>query len=276
MNGRFAPVRLQAVATLALLAPWAAAHAEVAGAPAEGPWRFGLSIYGYLPSLSSGASVPTSPGGATIDVNASKIVDSLKFTFMGSLDATNGRYGFFTDFIYLDLGGDKQFSRDFTINHRPIPIGTSADLDWGLKGVIWTLGGQYRIPTDPRWRLDAVAGARLFSLEPSLSWSIHGDLGGIAPYARNGQAGSTQHVWDGIVGAKGRYAINDRWSVPFYADVGAGESRLTWQAAAGVSYAFDWGELTGMWRYISYEFKSGSPVHDIKLNGPMIGATFRW
>lgn len=40
--------------------------------------------------------------------------------------------------------------------------------------------------------------------------------------------------------------------------------------------AFDWGEITSMWSYISYEFKSGSQLQDIKFNGPMIGATFRW
>jgi hypothetical protein len=31
-----------------------------------------------------------------------------------------------------------------------------------------------------------------------------------------------------------------------------------------------------MWRYISYDMKSGSPVEDLSFNGPMIGATFRW
>ena len=275
-KAHFAPVRLRVVSALVLLVPWSAAHAQAAGATTEGPWHFGLSVYGYFPSLSGAASVPTSPGGATLDVTASSIVDALKFTFMGSLDAHNGRYGFFTDFIYLNLGGDKQNTRDFTISHKQIPASTSADLDWNLKGVMWTLGGQYRIPTDPRLRLDAVAGARLFSLKPSLAWSIHGDLGGIASSARDGEADNTEHVWDGIIGAKGRLSIADRWSVPFYADVGTGQSHLTWQAAAGVSYAFDWGEITGMWRYISYEFKSGSQIQDIRFNGPMVGATFRW
>jgi hypothetical protein len=45
--------------------------------------------------------------------------------------------------------------------------------------------------------------------------------------------------------------------VPFLADVGAGESKLTWQAAGGISYGFKWGEVTAMYRYLSYEMKSG-------------------
>ena len=272
-----APVTRTA-APCCLLLTWATvAHSQTVPAPNEvGPWRYGLSIYGYFPSLSGDASVPTSPGGATLDVSSSSIIDSLKFTFMGTLDAHNGRYGFFTDFIYLNLGGSKQHSRDFTIDQSPIPASTSADLDWDLKGVMWTLGGQYRIPTSSQLKLDAVAGVRLFSLKPSLKWNIQGDLDGVASTARTGQTENSEHVWDGIVGAKGRLSLADRWSTPFYVDVGTGQSHLTWQAALGVSYAFNWGEITGMWRYISYEMKSGSQIEDIKFNGPMVGATFRW
>ena len=52
-----------------------------------------------------------------------------------------------------------------------------------------------------------------------------------------------QDVWDGIVGVKGRYAFGDNraWSMPFYLDVGHGQSEVTWQVAAGLGYS-----LTGM------------------------------
>lgn len=270
---------VRCLAALLALLPFAAAHAQQAGASNVSEWRYGLSVYGYFPSLSGSSSTPTTPGGPTIDVSADKIIDALKFTFMGSLDAHNGRYGFFTDFIYLDLGESKQGSRDFTIGRGQIPASTSADLAWDLKGVLWTFGGEYRVPTDPKLTLDVLAGARMFSLKPSLRWSIQGDLGPIDAAGRTGVAETKETLWDGIVGAKGRYAVGEsgKWSLPFYVDVGTGESRLTWQAAAGLSYAFPWGELTGMWRYISYDMKSNSgPIEDLRFNGPMLGATFRW
>ena len=52
-------------------------------------------------------------------------------------------------------------------------------------------------------------------------------------------------VLDGIVGVKGRARLGSAspWSVPFYVDVGGGESDLTWQAMGGISYAFKWGEI---------------------------------
>ena len=144
--------------------------------------------------------------------------------------------------------------------------------------MLWTLAGEYRLQTDPKLTLDLLAGARMFSLKPSLRWTIQGDLGPIASAQRSGISETRETLWDGIVGAKGRYAIGDsgKWTVPFYIDVGAGQSQLTWQTAVGVGYAFSWGELTGMWRYISYDMKSGTPVENLSFSGPMVGATFRW
>jgi len=267
------------MAAALVLLPLAAAHAQQKpGANSGGDWRYALSVYGYFPSLSGSSSAPTSPGGPSIDVSADKIIDSLKFTFMGSLDASNGRYGFFTDFIYLDLGQHKQGTRDFTINRIPISGSTSADISWDLKGVLWTLAGEFRLPTDPRLSLDLLAGARMFQLKPSLRWDIQGDLGPVTAAGRSGVRETRETLWDGVVGAKGRYALDasGKWLVPFYVDVGTGQSRLTWQAALGLGYAFSWGELNGMWRYISYDMKSGNAIEDLSFNGPMVGATFRW
>ena len=64
---------------------------------------------------------------------------------------------------------------------------------------------------------------------------------------RSGTKKVSESVWDGIVGVKGRYAFGDdrKWFVPFYLDVGTGQTKLTWQAAAGVGYAFHWGDVVG-------------------------------
>jgi hypothetical protein len=64
--------------------------------------------------------------------------------------------------------------------------------------------------------------------------------------------------------------------VPYYLDVGTGQSKLTWQGILGVGYAFNWGSIVGAWRYLDYEFKSGSSIENISFNGPAIGLIFRW
>ena len=196
-------------------------------------------------------------------------------TFMGSFDPHNGQWGVFTDLLYLNLGGDKTQTRDFSIVGVPVG-GATADLGLDLKGTIWTLAGQYRLAADPAGlTIDALAGTRLFQMKQELNWNLSGNIGPIDPAARIGTAEASQTLWDGIVGVKGRMALGSarEWSLPFYADIGAGNSQLTYQVAGGVSYGFKWGELSAMWRYLSYDMKSGSVIQSMNFNGPMLSAT---
>jgi hypothetical protein len=244
----------------------------------SGTWRYAASINGYLPSIGGKTTFPADSSGSGINVTADTIIDNLKFTFMGSFDASNGRWGVFTDVLYLDVGGTKSQTRDFSIGNIGLPADTNADLSLDLKGLIWTLAGEYRAASDPDLTMDVLAGARLFDIKQKLGWAISGNLGPIAASGRSGSVEVGDKVWDAIVGVKGRYSFGEsrKWSVPFYLDVGTGQSELTWQGAVGIGYAFRWGEVSALWRYIDYKFKSGSKVEDINFNGPQIGATFRW
>jgi hypothetical protein len=244
----------------------------------SGKWQFAATVYLYLPSLGGKMAFPVETGGSSINVDADTLISNLKFAFMGTLDAHKGRWGAFTDVIYMDVGGSKSQTRDFSIGNIGVPAGTTADLSLDLKGWIWTLAGEYRMVSDPAWTVDLLAGARLFDLKPTLGWSINGNLGPIGLPGRSGSKEIDESVWDGIIGVKGRYAFGDnrKWFVPFYLDVGTGQSDLTWQGAAGLGYAFQWGEALAVWRYLDYNFKSGKAVEDMNFNGPMLGVTFRW
>ncbi|MBK8890533.1 MAG: hypothetical protein IPN75_09085 [Dechloromonas sp.] len=51
---------------------------------------------------------------------------------------------------------------------------------------------------------------------------------------RSGSVSESGNVTAGIVGAKGRVKLGEsNWFVPFYVDVGGGDSVTTWQTAAG-------------------------------------------
>ena len=274
-DGARRPLGALAVAAIALVPSLAAAQAADA-ASASGGWRFGASLYLYLPTVRGTSSAPADSNGTPIGTTG-KLSDTLESTVMGSLDAHNGRWGVFTDFLYLNLGGNRHQSRDFTIGGADIPVGTSADLDWTFRGTIWTVAGQYRIVADPRATIDALAGVRWFDVRTTTTWNISGNLGPILPAGRTGSSETNANLFDGIVGVKGRLPLGSSdWSVPFYADVGAGESKLTWQAAGGISYGFKWGEISALYRYLSYDMKSGRDLKDITFSGPMIGATVRW
>ena len=243
--------------------------------PVEGPWRWGASVYLYVPSVGASTSIPADPSGTPINVD---VLSKLEFALMGSLDVHNGRWGGFTDFVYLDFGDTAERTRSFTIGSGGLPAGTAARIEWNLKGLAWTAAGQYRLVSDPNLRLDAIAGARLLDIREKARWDISGNIGPLAPSGRSGSSDVKLSLWDGIVGLKGRqgFGAGNPWSLPFYVDVGTGESRLTWQAAAGVTYGFAWGEVSALWRYLAYEMKPGGTISELNFNGPMVGLTWRW
>jgi len=263
------------IAAAALFPALAAADTTQSGA--DSGWQFDASIYMFLPSIGGSTVFPVDTGGSSVNVTASQILNSLNFTFMGAFDAHKGPWGVFTDLIYVDLGASKSNTNEFTIGNIGIPAGTTADLRLDISAWVWTLAGEYRVSDAPGLKMDLLVGTRYLDLTEDLSWSISGNLGPIVPAGRSGKSDQGQVRWDGIIGVKGHAAFGTRgqWLLPFYLDGGAGDSNHTWQAAVGVAYAFHWGTVDAMWRYLDYEF-SGSQIKNINFKGPMIGATFRW
>lgn len=256
----------------------ASAQASAALEEPASPWRYGLTIYGFFPTVSGKSSVPADTGGTPINVTAEQVLDSIDLAVMGSFDAHNGRWGVFADVVYIDMSASKQGTRDFSIGDIGLPASTTADLAFGLKGFVSTVAGEHRLPTGPAATVDALGGVRYINIKQSLGWNIDGSLGPLDPAARTGHSDIRLENWDLVIGAKGRAWLDRdrRWSLPFYADIGTGETRFTWQVAAGLSYAFGWGEVTGMYRYLGYDMKPGDLVSALSFRGPMIGATWRW
>lgn len=114
------------------------------------------------------------------------------------------------------------------------------------------------------------AGARLLSLDIDLELTGGGSL---RPDRRLSESVS---LWDGILGAKGRLALNDRWFLPYYLDVGTGDTDLTWQAFGGIGYEFDWGEVSLTYRYLVYDQGSDKILQDVAFGGPKLGIVFRF
>ena len=98
-----------------------------------------------------------------------------------------------------------------------------------------------------------------------MNWSLTGTIGALPPASRTGAVESSLTNWDPIIGVRGRYAFGAKksWFVPYYLDVGAGDSDLTWQGLAGLGYAFRWGEVTALYRYLYYDLSSDIGIKDI-------------
>jgi hypothetical protein len=247
-------------------------------ADSDDSWEFGASIYGWFPDMSGQTAF--SPGGDSADftIEIGDILDNLEFTFQGSFDARKGRIGLFTDVIYMKVGNDASNYREGTIDGSEIPVDVTVAVDFDMESWIWTTAGYYRAVQQPRHTLDLLGGARYIDVEQSLAWDVSGNLDNNPLPGRQGKPKTGLDNWDAIIGLRGKLAFgNDgRWFLPYYADMGTGNSDFTWQAATGLGYSFGWGEIAGVYRYLSYDLASGTPIADMQFSGPAIGATFRW
>jgi hypothetical protein len=248
----------KAVAACAMLMATFAATGASEGSAEN--WQYGLVIYGWLPDVSGDLKYSPPGGGDDINVDASNIIDNLKMTFMGSFEARKGKWSGFTDVIYLNLSDSESQS-------VPIGGGTTADASLDLKAWVWTLGGAYTAWRKEKSYLDLLAGARLLSMDTEVA---------LTGLPRDRQLSEDINLWDGIVGAKGSIALNDHWFLPYYLDVGAGNSDLTWQAAAGIGYAFKWGEIRLKYRYLEYDQGGDKLLQDVAFGGPQLGVGFRF
>jgi len=250
---------------------------QIATAQTNDEWRFHALLYGYFPDISGKSTFASDIGRDGITVNSNTIIQNLKFTFMGTFEAQKGRWGFLTDFLYMDVGNSKSNTRDFTIGRVNLPASVSANLNLDIKSVVWEAVGSYSVSSDPTASFDIIAGALLLSVKQSLGWEFSAELGPNQP-TRSGNQEIKGDNWDGVIGMKGKltFGPSREWFIPYYLDIGTGDSDLTWQAIAGLGYSFRWGDMIAGWRWLDYQFKSSSRIADMTMSGPMLGIAFHW
>lgn len=278
------PVWVLLAAVLALGASGPVAAQTGGGNP--GSWQFSLTPYLWLPSVDGTLkyNLPPGSGSPTVEVDSETLLDALDFGFMLAGEARRGRWSVFADYIYLKLFASKSAVRsvDFNVGAPAInPSSTTANLgtEATLKGSVLTLAGGYSLTDNPDFQLDAIAGLRYFHVTATTSWQLTAAVNGPGPgqtFAAAGSISETEDLWDAIVGVRGRAKLGDRWFLPYYLDVGTGSSDLTWQALAGLSYGFKWGELTFAYRHLVYDQKDDKLLQNFKFSGPMLAATFRF
>jgi hypothetical protein len=239
-------------------------------------WQGELGIYGWFPAIGGSTSFPSGSPGPSVDVSSQDVIDALKMVFMGNFELRKGKWGAWTDIVYADLGDSKSGSRDFTIDGKPVT--TAANLSLDVKSTAWTITGLYNLAATPENTTDLLFGARLLDMQNTLNYTLDVVPPQHPGLAKSGKLSADGSNWDAVVGLKGRYYLGAerKWFLPYYLDVGTGESKLTWQINAGVGYQFDWGAVYATWRYLDYEFKSGQALQSLDLNGGLIGVSVRF
>jgi hypothetical protein len=273
MNRRWKATCIFAQSTAILLG------CAVSPTPAQTPadqWQFNAILYGYFAKL-RGSATFRSGTTADITVDPNQILNSLNIAAMGAFELRKGPWGLFTDIMYVDASASKSATRAFSIGDVMIPASVTANMKFDVKSTVWTLAGSYRAVADPELIADIILGARNLDLKQHLDWHFSADVGPFTGPGRQGSGESNPNNWDAIVGFKGRamLGVEHKWFVPYYLDLGGGNSDYTWQGVLGVGYTFSsWGEVIVAWKYLDYQFKNHNS--SLSMSGPAIGIGFNW
>jgi hypothetical protein len=243
----------------------------------DGNWHFTLTPYVWLPGVTGDLkfNVPRFPdvsANVNVDEGPIDVLKHLRFGLMGTGDARKDNWSAFTDMIYVSLSGDKAAVKTVTgplgLVEIPVNIGTTVD----LKSFVWTNGVGYSVYHRDNTSADVFVGFRYVGISTDLDWSFSTPLG-LLP--QTGSASAHEDLWDGLIGVRGQYGFaGTPWFIPFYADVGTGSSDVTFQASAGVGYAFLWGDTGLVYRYLYY--KPGGVVDNMALHGPLLDVRFHF
>ncbi len=274
-----------ALAGALLLSPLAAQ----AQSAAESDWKFSVMPYLWLPSIDGKLRFgPPQTGGITpnVELDAGNYLDSLDMAVMLSGTARKDRWVLGTDLIYLHFSNTeaKVPSVDINAGAGPVNVAVSnAGISADLKGTVWTMVGGYTVIQEPRSNFEVLGGFRYLGLDVKTDWQLNGAVTGVGPqgntvnFARSGNAQKKEDIWAGIVGARGRFNFGESdWFANAYVDVGGGSSVFTWQGAAGIGYAFKWGDVILDYRYLYYSQDDNKLIDSLSFGGLALGANFRF
>jgi hypothetical protein len=156
---------LFSVMLMSFFAAQYASAADLAPPPSSEPVLHGdATIYGWGPMFSGELGVD---GIGPVDIpegsgSIENILKDLEGFFMGNASLRYGAWGVFGDVVWADLGQGKTSASGF------------ARAESSLSGLVGTAALTYALVDTPDVHLDALAGARLWSVDAGIKLSVAG------------------------------------------------------------------------------------------------------
>lgn len=222
-----------------------------------GGWQNEITLYGWYAGIDGKVQAPT---GAESDfsVEASDILEDLEFMLMAGYEGRYERWSVIVDFVYLDAGDNADI---------PTRAG-SANVDLNVSSYLVHGGVGYDLLQGDNGVLGVVGGVRYLSLDVDYDASVQG--------MQLFSSSRSDSLTDGFIGLRGLIMFNDKWFLPYYADIGAGGSDWSYQLFAAIGYRFGWGDIRFGYRHIGIEMGDDMIMEDLQLSGPLLGLGFRF
>jgi hypothetical protein len=254
--------RLALASALAAVLTPLAAHADPAppAPPPEG-WQFEFTPYLLASSRNGDLGVTSAVPPVHVDLSPWDLISHLKFGLMGRFDARNDRWVGFTDLVYADT----KFSNHITIRDRDFgsaSVRSKVLFSTNLVG--------YRVFQDSKSSVDVLAGVRFDALDTGLH--LQGPR-------RTFDADVSKFWADPLLGARLKYRLARKWDARVWGDFGGfgAGSKFTGEVEGDLEYRFHrrWTANVG-WRYLYTDYDRNGFVFNTAMNGPVIGATYRF
>lgn len=225
-------------------------------------WMFEASPYLWMAGTKFDSTIGNLP---TTHVNwsFSDVLKDLKMAAMGQAEARKGRWGFLFDGFYIKMSDGADTTR---LGPAGNPLTASADIS--IKQSIIQTAIAYRV-MDEGTTVDLVGGNRYNKITVGGTFDLV-SLGLTGAASRKGNVD-----WnDAFAGVRVRRPINERWTMTGYVDAG-GSSSVS--ADVGARYAYSKDTTINMgWRYYDFDYKNATVQQNQSLNGPYLGASFRF
>jgi len=237
-----------ALTVLALLA-----FASTASADEDG-WKFNWSpYYMWMPQLDGTLVVRGVP--TEVDYSFSEIFDNLDFVFTSNVRASKGNWGLVADINYLDLGIHKEL---------PLPPGAPGTLPIDIDFKMLTFDGLGSYSLHPA--IDVIFGTRIYNLDNTTV---------IGSDPLQIEAAGSKTWADAVGGVRFGAPLNDRFSVAFRADIGAGGSDLAWHILTGVGIKLsDRFDIFGGYKVLDIDYTDGEANELFGMDTNMRGLIF--
>lgn len=230
----------------------------------EEGWRHTLGLYMFTPLSTTGSST-INGNTVPVDMNLRDVLELLEFAAAGRYEAWHGDFGLIFDANYVGIGSDGTL---------PGPGGAAFDVDvrqkWlGLMAAYRVIDGTYGA-SGRRFTFDIQGGARYNNVRQEVKI-------GAAP-----TAGGDESWWEPVVGARGMWRLNDKWTTVASLDLGGfGASGNDLQIGANIGFDYQpWDNtaLTFGYRYYSMDYSTtlatGAFAYDTEQHGPYMGVKF--
>lgn len=183
-----------------------------------------------------------------------------------------GRYDNFVlagDIMYVSLTDSKTFG-PLPPSPLPIPAGSTLRASVDTKQFTASLMGGYRLVDNQNFTLDALAGLNYWYVSNELTISV----------GRLSKSHKEDFGWvDPIIGASTSMQLSDRLFLQAQANIGGFDlgSKFTWGAQGTVNYTLtDSLSVSAGYKIMDVNYDRNNHVYDVRLNGPVLGATWKF